>query len=273
MVDQKLIDYVTSAVNKGQTAEQIKTLLHERGWPEEDIDEAIYIVTRSTKTTSQPEPGKKGRHKKIYLVGLIIILVIIGVTGYYIFSVTDGLNFFSFLQGIPTGGFNETGNKCGNGVCDTNETYETCPSDCQQPSGSAAVSVSPSSKTVVNGETFTLDVVIAEVSDLYGFQFNVEYNSTILQFQALGHGNFLSRNGQDNVFCVDYNNQTAGLVKNIACTRMGKSSVSGSGVLGTVTFKAIKSGTSDIKISNAQLVSSKVEKIESTFSDGKVIVS
>jgi hypothetical protein len=271
MVDQKLIDYVTSAVNKGQSAEQIKTLLLKRGWPEGDIDDAIYVVTRSTKATAEPEAQKKGGHMKIYLIGLVVVLVIIGITGSYIFSVTGGI--FPFAAGPSTEG------QCGNGVCDAGETYETCPADCTQPTanppptGPTTVSVSPSNKAVANGETFTLDIAVADVSDLYGYQFNVEYDSTVLQLQSVGHGNFISRGGQDNVFCVDYNTQTAGLVKNIACTRMGRGSVEGSGILGSVTFKTIKSGASDIKITGVQLVSSKVEKITSSVSDGRVTVS
>jgi general secretion pathway protein D len=133
--------------------------------------------------------------------------------------------------------------------------------------------VNPSTKSVSNNETFTLDVEIEGVSDLYGSQLDVGYNQSILEFNGLSHGTFLNRNGQDQTFCVDYENETAGLVRNIACTRLREGSVGGKGVLATISFKAIGAGTSKITLSTVKLANSKIDKLNSSISNGEVIVS
>lgn len=135
------------------------------------------------------------------------------------------------------------------------------------------VSVSPASKSVSNGETFTLDVRVSGASDFYGFQFNVEYDPSILEFQGASEGTFLSKNGQDQTFCVDYKDETSGLVKNIACIRLGEGSVDGEGLLETLTFKATGTGTSEITLSNVKLTNSKAERLDPSILNGEVIVS
>lgn len=139
--------------------------------------------------------------------------------------------------------------------------------------GPLTITVSPASKSVSNGETFTLDVKISGASDFYGFQFNLEYDPSILEFQGASEGTFLSKNGADQTFCMDYDDETPGLVKNIVCIRLGKGSVDGEGLLETLTFKAIGTGTSQITLSNVKLTNSKAERLDSNTLDGGVIVS
>jgi hypothetical protein len=266
MVDQRLIDYVISAVNQGKSHEEIKAILLERGWLEKDIDEAIYIVTKKAGTQEKISEKSKTGHKKIYLAGALIAILILCVTGYYIFWL------FS-LPGPQT--------ECGNGICEKGETYETCPSDCEQgpptqenQTSESRISISPLVKNVANGEIFTLDVRVSDVQELYGFQFDVEYDSNILEFQTATGSDFLSRNGNDNIFCVDYNAQTLGIVKNIACTRTGQvGGVSGSGTIQTLTFKALKTGTCEIKLREVKLVRVNLEEISVTITNGKVTIS
>ncbi|MEM5871768.1 MAG: cohesin domain-containing protein [Candidatus Aenigmatarchaeota archaeon] len=270
MVDQRLIDYISSAVDKGKSPEEIKKILLERGWMERDVDEAIYIVTQINKSP-QPEEKvikEKGGNKRIYLIGFLIVLIIIVGSGYYIFML---------LKELPL----PIEPECGNIICEKGETYENCASDCEEPyvpppvTGSTIVYISPLTKTVANGQTFTLEIMVSNVTDLFGFQFNLEYDSNIVEFDSLGESNFLSKNGTDNIFCVDeFIQQLSGLVKNIACVRLKKEAggVSGEGILRVVNFKAVGKGESKIRITNLELVSIKEEKIEAKVEDGMVKV-
>lgn len=257
MVDQKLLDYIKSAITSGRPVDQIKTSLVGKGWSERDIEEVISMAEGTGENS-----GKS--HKTVYIAGLLIIILIIAATGIYIFSILPGT--------VPP-----PADKCGNNVCDTGETYETCPSDCERPvgpTGPITVSVIPASKSVNNGDTFTLEVKASGAADFFGFQFDVEYNPSVLEFQSLEQGTFLNRNGQDNTFCVDHKvNASIGLVKNIACTRLGKGSVEGEGVLEKITFKAKAAGTSQIRLSKVAMANSKAESIEAIVANGEVKVS
>jgi hypothetical protein len=271
MVDKKLVDYVNSAMKSGQPVDEIRAELLKQGWSEKDVNKVVSMfqekVPEKEKIPERPErePVKKPAtesHRAVYITGLVIVIIVVGVTAFYVMS----------LPPI------EAPEKCGNEICDPGENYENCPQDCEAPApptpptGPTTISVSPSTESVSNGDTFTLEVKASDAYDLFGFQFNVEYDSNILEFQSAGEGTFLKKDGRS-TFCVDYNTETAGLVKNIACTRLGRGSVSGEGVLETLTFKAIGTGTSGITLSNVKLANSKAERIESSVSGGEVTVS
>lgn len=222
-------------------------------------------VPPGTGGTPAPPAAKGKSHKSVYIIGIIIVIAIVAVTTFYLMSI---------MPAEPP----ESAEKCGNAVCDSGESYQTCPTDCEEPepppsfSGPASLSVSPASKSVTNGDTFTVDVTVTNASELFGFQFDVEYDSSVLELEEATEGTFLSNNGIDSTFCVPYKTPD-GIAENIACTRLGSGSVNGDGLLETVTFKAIGAGTSEIKLSNVKLANPKAERIDSSASNGEVIVS
>ncbi|MFH1237791.1 MAG: cohesin domain-containing protein [Candidatus Aenigmatarchaeota archaeon] len=276
MVDGRLASYVNSALKSGKDLEQVKAMLVDKGWQENEVDEAISEFQRGGKANvgkqdvkPAKESGAGGKsHKKIYMAGAAIVIVVLCVTAYYVLVVMQT----PIGPGLPTG-------FCGNGICDSSESVSTCPQDCKEtpvapdiPSGPVTVSVNPVSSSVANGETVTLEFMVSGASDLFGFQFDVEYDPAILQFQNVEQGAFLNNNGQDNTFCVDYKT-SSGIVENIACTRLGRTAVQGNGVLEKITFKAIASGRSQIKISGLKLANSKAAEIQATVSNGEVNVA
>ena len=122
--------------------------------------------------------------------------------------------------------------------------------------------VTPSSQVVFpGGENATVNVTITGISDFFGFEFDVDYNGTLLTNNTdwdLVEGGFLSNNHVDNVFCnldVDY---ATGIpfsyIDNYFCTRMGSGVVSGNGVLGTFNMTStLESGVSYFNIDGLKL--------------------
>jgi hypothetical protein len=274
MADAKLTDYVISKLRSGVPVDEIKKSLLDHGWSHAAVEEGVTAAMREEKlaggrnvTKTDVDARKSG--KTIFIVGGVIALLILLAAGYYAYSVLSSLPNLP-----PDGGGNQTNATCGNGICDAGETQSSCPDDCHSPppSGPALMSIIPAQKNAGMGETFTLDVKIENAADVFGFQFDVDYDPAILEFTNAAQGGFLNNNGQENTFCVDYKNST-GLVKNVACTRMGRTSVYGSGVLEKLTFKVIGIGVSNVKLLNVKIAGSNAEKINSTVLNGEVTVS
>ena len=121
-----------------------------------------------------------------------------------------------------------------------------------------SISVNPASQDVFlpNDAQFTID--ISGISNLYGFQFDIAYDSSYLDNKSITEtiveGGFLSESQTATVFCVDPDLSTPGLIRNYGCTRQGEAtSVSGSGVLASINLSSISPGTSSITIQNVKL--------------------
>ena len=121
------------------------------------------------------------------------------------------------------------------------------------------------------GENFSLDVSVSDVKELYGFQFDVAYDPAVLEFQKAAEGTFLNNNGETKSFCVEYA-ATPGLIRHIACIKMGGESMNGSGTLEKVSFKAVASGKSSVTLQNLKLAKSTAEPIEADVANAEVLV-
>ncbi len=288
MVRKELIDYVAYALKSGKSVDEIKAGLPKYGWSGNEINQALKIAQEGAKAKEEREEAKpeekpvetkkptekKGRklkeeakpgkgYKYIYIAGAVVAILIMGVAAYYVYNLT-----------ISEGG--SILGECGNGVCDPEENYTICPEDCEQPPpqpGQQRVSVNPATQNVSNGDTFTVEIKISEASDLYGFQFDIEYDPDILRYEKIEEGDFLSENGTDMTYPVDPK-VSSGLIKNIVNTRLGAiGGVNGEGVLETITFTALDTGTSEIIISNIGFVDSGAERIQTNVENGQVTVS
>jgi len=205
------------------------------------------------------KPGKgQGISIKLIILVMVVIVVIAAVV--------------VFLMMPPPEP--PPGPECGNGDCEEGESYLTCPSDCQAPpAAEQGVVVNPETQTVGIGDDVTVNVVIYNASDLYGFQFDLNYDSSILEFKETVEGAFLNENGGADTFYVAPSTSTPGLINNLACARKGQiGGVDGDGTLATITFTALSSGTSSITLSNVMLSDSQVKAVQFTSSDGEVVV-
>jgi len=116
------------------------------------------------------------------------------------------------------------------------------------------IRISPARKNVMIGDAFSINIEVADITNLAGFQYDISYDPDILGYVTSEKGSFLSNRGQNELFCMDADTKTLGLIHNLVCVTLGGGSVNGTGVINTITFAAIKSGKSDIKLLNVKLV-------------------
>lgn len=262
MADQNTVSYVRTSLGRGIPLTKIRTDLYKAGWPKKDIEEAI--VSASARPRAQPVPASRPVQetksgKKMYIGIIVAILAAVGTVTYLVV-----LFLISPSQPI-----------CGDGTCNGQETYEICPADCPVQNMTAKVSVSPPTITADKGGNVEVGIGISSASNLYGFQFDMIYDPSILNYSRSGEGGFLSNNNANSVFCVPVQPKSyAGKSYiTLACTRLGPvGGASGNGTLASVTFNAIGGGTGDLELANVKLVDAGVNELAAESEGGSVTV-
>jgi hypothetical protein len=139
-------------------------------------------------------------------------------------------------------------------------------------SAQAVISIDPTTQTTSTGSIVTVDVAISNVSDLYGYQFDLGFNSSVLQAVSSSEGPFLAGGGST-FFISGTNDNLAGTVFATADTLLAPiSGVNGSGELAIFTFDAIGAGTSTFTIQNETLLNSGLNVISDLSKTGLVTV-
>jgi hypothetical protein len=140
------------------------------------------------------------------------------------------------------------------------------------------VDVIPAHYTVPSvGLSFSVNVTIQNVKDLYAWAFELYYPRDMLNGTRVTQGPFLKAGGVFTSFDVvnftDNFNATDGLL-NVFCTRTGNvSGVSGTGALATITFKSTSAnGPKTLHLANVALANSTIAVIPFTTVDGEVTV-
>ncbi|MBV9500208.1 MAG: PEP-CTERM sorting domain-containing protein [Acidobacteriaceae bacterium] len=109
--------------------------------------------------------------------------------------------------------------------------------------------ISPASQTVSVGQTFTLDINVDQIPDLFDYEFSLSFNPAVLAAQSVTEGALFANTG-DSFFSPGSINNTAGTIPTTADTLEGKvPGVSGPGTLAMVQFTAIAAGTTSIDFS------------------------
>jgi len=107
------------------------------------------------------------------------------------------------------------------------------------------VFVDPKESNVEEGQTFSVNISIANVSGLLGFDFLLSYTITILQLVSIEEGPFLKSVGPTLMINLTTEGQVW-LAVALYNTQGQLISANGSGVLATATFKAIAVGESSL---------------------------
>jgi len=138
----------------------------------------------------------------------------------------------------------------------------------------AQISVVPASQTVSVSESFTIDIYVdPEGSEVFGAQYELHFNNTLLNATSQTEGTFLSWDGAD-TYIVKNINTTIGRVK-YGETRTGVTyGVTNPGILATVTFQAIaeENGVSELNFTVAKLSDPGANPITTEANDGNISV-
>jgi len=117
------------------------------------------------------------------------------------------------------------------------------------------------------GQTFSVEVDVSDVTNLYGYELTLGWNTTILELENATEGTFL-RQGENQTFFTYVVNASSGLVK-VDCTLLGDlQGISGKGTLASVQFQVKANGSCDLALSDTQLVKQNEDVISHIVVDG-----
>jgi len=112
------------------------------------------------------------------------------------------------------------------------------------------LSVQPANPTETVGQTFTLSVDISATSDLYGYQFDLGFDPTVLEATSVAEGSFLGTGGPTIFIPGTIDNIGGSITANADILDGALSGVSGAGDLLDVTFQALATGSSPVQVFN-----------------------
>jgi len=128
-------------------------------------------------------------------------------------------------------------------------------------------------------KTYTIDLKVADISDLAGWQSDIHFDPAILKVNSVREGTFLKQEGGRTHFRRGTIDNTAGRINGVSSTRITQGGVDGEGTLLSVTFSikdvgetqvtlhGFVAGTSagDTITANPAGISVGVKKIEPTY--------
>lgn len=131
----------------------------------------------------------------------------------------------------------------------------------------SAIFVEPSSVASGAGSPLTVSVKVRNVKDLYGYQFTVRFDPSILQADSVAEGAFLKEAGST-WFGSGVLSNSSGLIKDIYSVLLSApGGRDGNGTLASITFKRISSGDSQIVLEKAILSDSNAQSISAMGAD------
>ncbi len=124
-----------------------------------------------------------------------------------------------------------------------------------------SVRVQPSLSTPVVGSAFDVFVEISSVTDLYAYQFEINFDPAVLAVQSVSEGPFLMGGGSTFFIPGEIDNLAGeiGRTGNMLLTDHG--GVNGGGILAIVQFQALAGGVSPIDLSQVVLLDSSLADI------------
>jgi hypothetical protein len=134
------------------------------------------------------------------------------------------------------------------------------------------VSLNPSSNTVSAGQTFTVDLVVTNANVVGAYIIDLQVNASVATITNYVHGPFLSSTG--NTSTPTHTIGTNGNTLHIEAYSYGTNNgPSGSGVLGTITFRAGNSGSTNIDLTSADFMRKSDGSVYSaTLTDGVITI-
>jgi len=134
------------------------------------------------------------------------------------------------------------------------------------------ISLHPSATTVPLGTPLSVDVMVSGFSDLYAWQFDIDFNPAILSATNVTEGALFSSIGVG--FSPGFIDNVGGSVTFIGDSLSGPGpGVNTDGTLATITFDTIGVGLATIDLANVILLDSNLNDITATISGTSVTVT
>ena len=132
----------------------------------------------------------------------------------------------------------------------------------------------PEGIQIIQGVSFSIDVDVVKVTDLYAFDVRVHFIPNLLQVCNVTEGFFLQSGGTTQVFLEEVN-QTEGYLRYIVTLETVETGVNGSGTLFTVTLTSDQgnNGTSTLLLQGTNMSDSQANLILYDSKDGNVTVT
>lgn len=100
MANQKLIDYIKEALAQNHSKEQIKDILLREGWPEEEVNEALFLIEGNSRTVGSEKLSAKALLKPenikgifkqpkklvVFIIGAVLIFTLAFLGWQYLFK-------------------------------------------------------------------------------------------------------------------------------------------------------------------------------------------
>lgn len=134
-----------------------------------------------------------------------------------------------------------------------------------------SVSVSPSTITASHGDVFSIDIIVDPAgNEVYGAQYELDFDKKMLKATSQDQGTFLGHDGSDTIEVTNNIDNYIGKI-DYGETRIGDPETVGgtseNGVLASITFEVIGSGTSELKL-EAMLADSSAQQINAVINSG-----
>lgn len=134
------------------------------------------------------------------------------------------------------------------------------------------VRVEPSTLQVRPGEDFEVQVVIDDVEDLGGFELTIAYNPSVIDLQDASTGDFLGSTGRMAVPVGPDIDQEEGTMALGALAIGDSAGPTGTGLLATLTGRALQEGTSPIELQKFGVFNTAAERLSAQAQGGEVMV-
>ena len=133
-------------------------------------------------------------------------------------------------------------------------------------------SLSTNATQIQKGDTFTLRLNAANITDLAGWQTDIAFDPALLKANNVSEGSFLKQGGGQTFFQKGTIKNRQGKIAGIKAARISQGGVKGEGTLLSLRFTAIARGEGRVVLRNFRAGSSTGQTIQATPPDTLIVV-
>lgn len=140
-------------------------------------------------------------------------------------------------------------------------------------SAQTLVSISPSTQQIDEGQNFAISVYIEPNAPATGAQFNLQFDSSLVNVVNITEGNLLNQNGASTLFSAGTMDNSQGTATDVYAVIIEKSNVITPGIFANINLVALnKSGTSAFELSNVIISNPEGQSLPMTTINGNADV-